>query len=143
MTLGRSPSNYNGEFILGLENTALFFTDYRNSYGFDNVGSQPSVMYGTRVHVAVVKDGTTLTYYVNGAFDSLYVGSSITYINQDFVLGYDWRDGNSYYTGVMDNINVYNVAMSANSIYALYASTGMISTSITVMCWKPSCPLIK
>ena len=123
MTLGRSPSNINGVFALGLFSNSLVFYDYNNGYGFNSVQSSPSVSYGLRTHVAVVRDGDTLTLYINGVFDSLFIGSSVTYLNQDLVLGYDCRDNNGYYVGVMDNINMYNVALSANSIAAIYSST--------------------
>ena len=127
MTLGRSPSNNNSVFGLGLSNNSLVFYDYNNGYGFNNVKSNPSVAYGQRTHVAVVRDGGTLTFYVNGAFDSLFIGYSVTYVNQDFVLGYDWGNGNGYYVGVMESINLYNFALSASSVSAIYSSAGKIT----------------
>src|SRR6185369_7556516 len=76
----------------------------------------------TWYHVAVVEDGTTWTGYVNG----IGVGSA----TQSFgsTTGLPLNIGSStgsadYFTGDIDEVQIYNRALSAHEVYALAQST--------------------
>ena len=77
-------------------------------------------------HVALVRLGTSVAYYIDGAVDvSTSSVGGVTEINNtaDFAVGRSvcvGIDGTSPFTGQMDEISVYNRALSASEIAAIY-----------------------
>ncbi|GEM_PF-4662906 len=75
-------------------------------------------------HIAVVKQGTNIRYYINGQLDStasedvVTVGSSAN----GLVFGKlpSGGGGTSFYDGLMDTVSVYNRSLSSAQIRALY-----------------------
>ena len=119
--MGRSAWEYNGEFILQLDGSGnLYVWDFNNGYGF-NTGVSAKVTTGQRTHVAFVKSGTQGTFYVNGvSVGQITATSDKSYVNGPIIIGGNSRDGNSYFSGTMDNINVYGAALADSQIYTLY-----------------------
>ncbi len=100
----------------------------------DNVGQivsatgTISVNYGTWNHVAVVKTGSSLTLYVNNYLDTSQshtlsgdfdAGAVHRYIGKHRYLNTDY----SFSNGKIDDLRVYNRALSAADISALYNSS--------------------
>ena len=77
-------------------------------------------------HVALVRSGTNVAYYVDGAFDvSSSSSGGVTRINNtaNFSVGNSvcvGHDGTSPFTGQMDEISVFNRALSQAEIESIY-----------------------
>lgn len=69
-------------------------------------------------HVALTRSGTTLTEYVNGAsiFSTPTNPSVGLVLNADLLLG---NCGGNYFSGAMDDVAIWNQALSAGQIAAL------------------------
>jgi uncharacterized protein (TIGR02145 family) len=89
-------------------------------------------------HVAIVKNGLNYQYYINGALDkSLTSSLATTPYLCSLIIGS--IDGAEYFKGAIDDVFIYNRALSANEINLLFTaspsvswSTGATSNSITV-----------
>lgn len=73
----------------------------------------------TWYHATVTYDGTTWLAYLNGIQNGSYVGSLGTYQGgqQNFGTGYS-----NYYSGKLDDVRVYNRALTASEISKIYSS---------------------
>lgn len=73
-------------------------------------------------HVAVVFDGSTLTGYIDGVVDNMKTGLTPTiYAGDPFRIGCDQNTGveENYFTGDLDEVRIYDRALSAVEIKAL------------------------
>ncbi len=86
-------------------------------------------------HVAVVYDGTLVdstkrvSIYINGAFDSASTaGTSMSPHVEALDIGYlaqgSYTDPNAFFVGLIDEVAIWNRALSAAEIAALYSATG-------------------
>ncbi len=86
-----------------------------------------NVAYGTTVmddntwkHVVVIIDASFLYVYVNGVLDGTPVArTKVTTFVNNLMIGC-WSDVNSYFTGSLDEVRIYNIALTAKEIYSLY-----------------------
>jgi len=63
VSMGRSPSSFEGEWIWGISNGQLYFWDYQGSNGFPaTFTSTTSINNGQWRHVAFVRNGLTGTF---------------------------------------------------------------------------------
>ena len=87
------------------------------------VGTQ-TITPNTWQHVAVVMDRarTALTYYLNGVADSVTY-SATTFTEQTNRIGCRRDSGSDPFDGKIDDVRIYNRALSADDIAALYAVT--------------------
>jgi hypothetical protein len=85
-------------------------------------------------HVAVVYDGTLadstkrVSIYINGAFDSSSdAGTSMSPHAEELDVGYltqgSYVDPNAYFVGLIDEVAIWNRALSAAEIAALHSAT--------------------
>jgi len=89
-------------------------------------------------HVAIVKNGLNYQYYINGALDkSLTSSLATTPYLCSLIIGS--IDGAEYFKGAIDDVFIYNRALSANEINLLFTaspsvswSTGATTNTITV-----------
>ena len=85
-------------------------TDYNQIYATRQVND------GVFHHIAFVRQGTTGTLYIDGAFEASGSTPGVTYLNTSgqFVIGRSacvGIDGTQYYTGALDEISLYNRAL--------------------------------
>eukprot|EP01035_Chromulina_nebulosa_P022762 gene22762-29471_t len=125
LTLGRSPSNFEGELTFSIVNNKLQFWDYGNNavgLGFaDSITGIGSISSGVTTHIAFVKQGTTGKFYINGQIDKTITSSSlITYTKQDLCYGGDYRDNNKYFTGTFSGLVIYREALTSSDISDIY-----------------------
>ncbi len=93
-----------------------FLTGHNNS----NLYGQIDAPFGEWVHVAVIYDSGTHNLYVNGVLDSLSgTQSPITQSDAGLALG---RRVGSYYQGVLDEVTMYDRALSSTEIQAIYTA---------------------
>ncbi len=91
-----------------------------NAFSFSTNNSTTTLSSGTWYHVAVTYDGTNTRYYLNGSgdgTDTLHSGNLLD--SSTINLG---KDTNSLYTnGVLDEVRVYNRALSPTEVRQLYS----------------------
>ncbi len=76
-------------------------------------------------HIAFVRQGTNGTLYIDGAFEATGSTPGVTYLNTsgNFVIGRSacvGVDGTQYFTGLLDEITVYQQALSLAEVQAIY-----------------------
>ncbi len=93
----------------------------------DNV-SNTSLTAGTWYHVVVVKSGdsgTNLTFYLNGQADGTASVGSVTVPSGNKTIG-NWTESNAQtFNGGIDEVHIYNRALSATEVAALYTQTAL------------------
>ena len=99
-------------------NTRLRFTGYKVADVDSSVGT---FNVGQWYHIAVVRTGTSLSFYVNGAQVSTATISKINPSANPLQFGGS-MNGTEYFTGLMDEAAVFNYALSGAQIAALYAA---------------------
>jgi hypothetical protein len=103
-----------------------FCTTVDGGYGEQGVNGTAALPTGQWVHVAVTLSGATATLYVNG----VAVGSNTAVVHAPFRLGsttQNWLgrsqfSADPYFNGKLDGFRIYNGALSAAQIAALYQS---------------------
>ena len=140
--ISRNGSNYTNEGGLSLTtNGHTLFWDYGSSgYGFDSASSPSNTMVadGLWHHVCFVKNNTAGTYYTDGKKDgTVTAAASVSYGSTDFAIGIDYRcfqlSGiNCFFSGSLDDVRIYNRALSASEVSQLYkiGATKYQSTSV-------------
>ena len=129
MTMGRSSSFFNSEFIFYQRtNGRAGFWDYHNGLGFrDNSTSQSNAVLddNTWKHVAFVKSGTVGKFYINGSLDAtVNAAKNVTSLNSNFFyIGGDVRDSNDWLNGKIASAKLYTAALSASDILSDYNSS--------------------
>jgi hypothetical protein len=127
MSMGRSPSSFEGEWIWGISNGQLYFWDYQGSNGFPaTFTSTTSVNNGQWRHVAFVRNGLAGTFYVDGIpAGSMTAAKNVSYSNSVLALGGDYRDNNGFWTGQLDDVSVSSTALTAAQILLLAADASV------------------
>ena len=135
MSLGRSPSFFNSEFIFYQRtNGKAGFWDYHNGHGFrNNSTSQSNAILddNTWKHVAFVKSGTVGKFYINGSLDrTVSAAKNVTSLNSNFFyIGGDVRDSNSWLSGKIASAKLYTAALSASDILYDFNSSNALYNS--------------
>lgn len=80
--------------------------------------------YSQWMHVVLVKSGNNYTYYLNGLNDGSKILGTMTIDN--FVIG-KRADNILFYNGKMDEIGIWNRALTPNEIATIYS--GLVSVS--------------
>jgi len=78
----------------------------------------------TWYHVAAVYSGSTLSLYLNGSLITTAIGTHTTN-NSPLLMG-SWNGSSEFFTGSLDEVNVYNRALSASEIVTLSGSAPAI-----------------
>ena len=128
LSFSRNGSGNNNEGIFQiLPSGKIQFWDYSNTYGFpyNGLGSNQTVNDDRWHLVCFVKNGTSGTYYIDGAQSGTTTASvDVTYGNADWVLGADYRDNVEYFNGLMDDVRVYNIALTPTDVASMYGLVG-------------------
>ena len=98
-----------------------FSPNWGNPKGFVGKGSfntTGKMTAGEWTHAAVTYDGKKANFYINGKLDKLEVKESFTFgINDDpLILGCDFPGGDEYFDGVMDEVFIFNQALTSAEI---------------------------
>ena len=120
---GRPGRHYN--LWAGSSNSAAWFIHHRYRDGGNSnagAGDYRSVPHGEWVHIALTNDGkSTSASYVNGERKATGVVSNLTYMNNRLYIGANNDNGNgAWYEGLMDDVRLYKVALSAEEVSAAY-----------------------
>ncbi len=112
----------------------------------DADGNQPWTMYGRHqgsipqgqwVHLASVRSGSTVHHYLNGeplasttTFEGpIYVADAFVAIGVNSL--YNFAANHTAFLGAIDEVRLYNYALSAEAIRALYATLAFKLTSVS------------
>ncbi len=69
--------------------------------------------------VAVTQDGSGLTLYLNGDSEAFTILSAPSYSTESFKIG-TWTGSSQMFTGKIDEVRIYNTALTAAQIQSLY-----------------------
>ena len=98
--------------------------DISDGSSVSSVLSPTSQAAGTWYHVAGVYDGSSVTLYLNGV-QSGTTATTLTHLNsttgKKIGIGRDLTCSRATLTGLLDDVRVYNTALSASELQALYA----------------------
>ena len=91
-----------------------------------SVGDPTSLVSGTWYHVvAVFASDSSRKIYVNGnAGTTNTTSATLAFTPDAFAIGASVRNiADNYYTGAIDDVRLYNRALSAADVYELFSST--------------------
>eukprot|EP01036_Dinobryon_divergens_P031671 gene31671-41114_t len=92
-----------------------------NGPGFSVLGGNVVNIAGSRIHVAVSRNGLDCSLYINGQPSGRSISAvSVAYKNAFLVFGMDYRNHSNYFKGTMDHIAIYSQSLSDSEINALY-----------------------
>eukprot|EP01084_Bolivina_argentea_P315196 546022_1 len=123
VSVGSAHANtpYNEQFAFHTNNM-LYGGGNSNDFTFSSASSYSSAIW---YHVVVTKEGNNAQLYIN----SIYIGSTAghTYSTglsntQNILIGV-WNDPNRYFNGDIDEVRIYNRALTQREIDAVYAFT--------------------
>ena len=84
--------------------------------------SVASVNDGKWNHVLVTHKNSEVIMYINGEVDSVHSSSSPTSSSESFYVGRERPGANRFFDGSIDNVRIYNRALSGNEIRQIYLS---------------------
>jgi hypothetical protein len=101
----------------------IVFTTHSGGNCCSDLDSGSPLTIGAWTHVAMVHDGTKDIIYVNGlkANEKSSTGA-LDPTTKPFGIGFDPIDNNYFFNGSLDEVQVYNVALTEIEIAALYAA---------------------
>jgi hypothetical protein len=76
-------------------------------------------------HLAVTFDGQEVRLYLDGALDSVHNASGVILGNtiEDLIIGGDFPGGDEYFDGTLDDLRLYDGALSASEIADLHGGS--------------------
>ena len=116
---------FNGEYQVQVKNGKTNFWEYGDlQYGF-NINSIKTLNDNNWHHVVGVResDGTG-RIYIDGSLDSSQYKPPRTLANLIVYVGADMRDRKDYFSGLIDEVRIYNRALSGQEVLDLYNSGG-------------------
>jgi hypothetical protein len=118
--LGTGDANSWQSCMNGMQQV-LFYSNTSIAAGVDGLYTNPnSLPLAAWVHIAIRWDGTFKTIWVNG-LDLIGDPSTLTFDSNDIVIGYDMDFGapSVPFTGIVDEVRIYNRALSDSEIALL------------------------
>ncbi len=116
-----SHGNYVNRWKISVTNKRIRWT-VKTSSGIKDLDSETELTLNSLYNVTTVYDNSDYEIYINGKLDALSTFSgSILQTNIDFMIGQVLPLDNRYnFKGVLDDIRIYNYALSFQEIRALY-----------------------
>ncbi len=100
-------------------NFCIFNGSTQNCEGYGGGTNAPPE--GAWSFVVAVYNGSSLSYYLNGSFVSLTTTTIVPTVSTGpLVIGLTQRGGFSDFSGLIDDVRIYNRALSATEIQAIY-----------------------
>ncbi|GAB4487939.1 MAG: hypothetical protein OHK0019_03590 [Saprospiraceae bacterium] len=127
-----SLGGWQERFKVSLPNHGKLVWTTNNSSGISDMdsGDANKLEPGVWKHVVFVHDGTNDKIYMNGIeVASKAVSGTMNSTNKPLGIGYNPIDGGNYFNGSIDEVQIYNSALSAGQIAALYANQSTAPTA--------------
>ncbi|HMO38521.1 MAG TPA: fibronectin type III domain-containing protein [Saprospiraceae bacterium] len=101
----------------------VFTTNYANGISDMDSGDGNALQPGVWAHVAMVHDGATNKIFINGALaNEKAVIGALNATRYPLGIGYNPIDNDNFFNGDLDDIQIYNRALSNEEIADLYAA---------------------
>ena len=122
-----SHGNWENRWKVSITNKHFRWT-IKTENGIKDLDSKTELTLNSLYNVTTVYDGSDYEIYINGKLDALSTFSgSLLQTNIDFVIGQVLPGNNQYnFNGVLDDIRIYNYALSFHEIRNLYDITTTI-----------------
>jgi len=103
---------------------------------FARVHGKTNIVDGKWHHIVAVREGNILKLYVDGALDETADASLVGSITDgsNIYIGRQTVSGGTYFDGIMDDVRIYNKALTASEIQNNY--NGNVVTTGLVSWWK-------
>jgi YVTN family beta-propeller protein len=123
--VGRSHPNGGQGWDIRFDNNAIKVCGV-NGWGF-NIESAASVALNSWHHIAVASTGSLVTLYIDGVVKGTSPRSAISSAGNPFRIGYTTDYGGSGFNGLIDDVAIYNRALSAKEVLRLVDPNGPVS----------------
>jgi len=127
LTKGRTVSPYalQGGFPLGRFKFTLNWGSPTGSAGYGSFISSSDLPLNTWTHIAASFDGSDVKLYVDGFVDAIYPAGAIVLgtTQEGVTFGADYPGGLEHLDGVVDDVRLYDGALSDLAVAALAASS--------------------
>jgi hypothetical protein len=122
-----SHGNWENRWKISVTDKRIRWT-VKTSSGIKDLDSETGLTLNSLYNVTTVYDGSDYEIYINGKLDALSTFSgSILQTNIDFIIGQVLPGDNRYnFKGVLDDIRIYNYALSFQEIRNLYDITTIV-----------------
>jgi len=87
---------------------------------YNGIVNSVNIGYDKWTHITCAYNGTGVTQYINGEYSSYEPGAIL--VNNNVSIGYDGRNANQSFLGSLDDVRIYNRALSATEVLQLYNS---------------------
>ena len=120
--IAQQSRNYNDSlsewmFQFDISGKLLFWDFGTIDWGFNFETSNTTLSTNIWYQVGFVKNGTSGIFYLNGVQDgTVTAASNVAYGSNDYVMGFDYRDNNTYFGGKIAQALIYNRALTATEI---------------------------
>jgi hypothetical protein len=115
-----SHGNWDNRWKISLANNTLRFT-VKTNIGIADLDTKTLLNNGEWYHFAIIYTGTDLEIYLNGQLDSfLPFTGEIATTSYDLVLGKARPDQEFYFKGRLDDITLFNHALSPTNVKDMY-----------------------
>lgn len=119
-------SAYPGYLLAVMSNGKVIYTLKKDSTTSANVTSNSAVVPDTWYHIVAVYDGTSMRLYINGVqqtdVESWDIANSFRNTTDNAYIGY--LNANTRFNGIIDELRIYNRALSAAEINYHYNLAG-------------------
>lgn len=110
----------------------VFTTNATSGISDMDAGDGNALQVGQWTHVVMVHDGTNDKIFINGALaNSKAVAGALNKTSYPFGIGNNPIDGGNYFKGALDDIQIYDVALSDQEVADLYAAQSAEPTYTT------------
>ncbi|MEM7032275.1 MAG: LamG-like jellyroll fold domain-containing protein [Chloroflexota bacterium] len=120
----QTPSNTSRNYYLGLTNSNFIRYSLGNgSSGVLDLTSTPIVPDNAWTHIVATYDGATMKIFINGQHNTSRAGpASIPTTTEPLTIGDTNEVSNAYFSGEIDEVSLYNRALSDSEIQAIFAA---------------------
>ncbi len=114
-------SGYIGEYSLNVnaDGTVSFFIYGSGGYQV-NLTTTTTVNNGQWHYLTALRSGTTGSVYIDGVQAATATGTVQSLNTLAVAIGYDYRDSNKYFTGLIDDLRIYSRALSGSEVMSIY-----------------------
>ncbi|MCW1921047.1 putative Ig domain-containing protein [Luteolibacter arcticus] len=127
-------SGHLGEYMVNVNanGTVNFFVYNNDVYQF-NLTTTAAVNDGQWHHVVALRDGTSGKIFIDGVESASGSGTIQALLSRSVSIGYDHRDSNKRFTGMIDDVRIYERALSPGELDTLSPNRAPIFTADPVV----------
>jgi hypothetical protein len=129
----RDANGFNGEYQLAVNgNGTVTFYLYNDGYQFD-ITTTKTVNNGSWQQITAVRNGSAGTIYINGVSNATGSGTPLDLTSTITVaIGADIRDSGGYFKGTMDNVMIFDVAVTPSALTTISTLGPIVTTAAAV-----------